>query len=147
MIEPTIITWIIAIFGTITFLPLLGAQIVMILKPNSRKTKDLIIGKGEEWRDKTHFKSALAFAWADLIVILPLYILGTIGVFNGQLFGYVIWISLGVLSIYFSILLWVLEKEYTYKSAGWIAYFTYFWGFFLYWGLGAIVHSILQMSN
>jgi hypothetical protein len=147
MIETTIITWIIAIFGAITFLPLFGAQLVMILKPRSQKAKDLIIGKGENWRDKTHFKSALAFAWADIIIILPLYILGTVWVFNGQPWGYIIWISLGVLSIYFSILYWILEKEYTYKSAGWIAYFTYFWGFFLYWGLGAIAHSILQLNN
>ncbi len=33
------------------------------------------------------------------------------------------------------------------KSVGWIAYFTYFWGFFLYWGLGAIIHSVSQISN
>ena len=147
MIETTIFTWIIAIFGAITFLPLFGAQLVMILKPNSQKAKDLIIGKGEDWRDKTHFKSALAFAWADLIIILPLYALGTIWVFNGQLWGYVIWISLGILSIYFSIVFWVLEKEYAYKSVGWIAYFTYIWGFFLYWGLGVIIHSVIQMNN
>jgi hypothetical protein len=147
MIETTIITWIIAIFGAITFLPLFGAQIVMLLKPKSQKAKDLIIGKGEDWRDKTHFKSALAFAWADLIIILPFFTLGTVWVFNGQLWGYIIWISLGGLSIYFSILFWVLEKEYTYKKAGWIAYYTYFWGFFLYWGLGAIVHSIWQINN
>ncbi len=147
MIEATITTWIIAIFGIVTFLPLFGAQLVMILTPNSLKAKELIIGKGEEWRDKTHFKSALAFAWADLIIILPLYTIGTILVFNSILWGYVIWISLGILSVYFSILFWVLEKEYTYKSAGWFAYFTYFWGFFLYWGLGAIIHSVLQMIN
>ena len=147
MIETTITTWLIAIFGAITFLPLFGAQLVMIFKPNSQKAKDLIIGKGEDWRDKTHFKSALAFAWADLIIILPLYALGTIWVFNGQLWGYIIWISLGFLSIYFSIVFWVLEKEYTYKSVGWIAYFTYFWGFFLYWGLAVIIHSTLQISN
>ena len=145
MIETTIITWIIAIFGLVTFLPLFGAQLVMILTPNSQKAKELLIGKGEEWRDKTHFKSALAFAWADLIIMLPLFTIGTILVFNGLLWGYVIWISLGILSVYFSIVFWILEKEYTYKSAGWFAYFTYFWGFFLYWGLGAIIHSVLQM--
>ena len=147
MNEATIITWIIAIFGAIPFLPLFGAQLAMILNPNSQKTKDLIIGKGKDWRDKTHFKSALSFAWADLLVILPLYILGTFWVFNGHLWGYVIWISLGILSIYFSIVFWVLEKEYTLKSVGWIAYFTYIWGFFLYWGLGVIIQSVVQLSN
>lgn len=147
MIETTIVTWIIAIFGVITFLPLFVVQLLMILKPHSQKIKDIIIGKGEDWRDKTHFKSALSFAWADLIIILPLYILGTIWVFNGQLWGYVIWISLGILSIYFSIIFWVLEKEYAFKSVGWIAYYTYIWGFFLYWGLGSIIHSVIQLSN
>lgn len=143
----TIYTWVIAIFGLITFLPLFGAQFVMLLKPKSQQAKDLIIGKGEDWRDKTHFKSALAFAWADLTIILPLYILATFWVFKGNLWGYVIWISLGILSIYFSIIFWVMEKEYTYRSVGKLAYFTYFWGFFLYWGLGVIIFSILELGN
>lgn len=147
MIEATIITWIIAIFGAITFFPLFGAQLVMIFKPNSRIARDLIIGKGEDWRDKSHFKSALAFAWADLLVIFPLFILSIIGVFTGQLWGYMIWLALGILSIYFSIIFWIMEKEYSYPSCGWFAYYTYFWGFFLYWGVGAIVYSIIQMSN
>jgi len=117
----------------------------MILKPNSQKTKDLIIGKGEDWRDKTHFRSALAFAWADWLVILPLLIIGSIGVFSSQLWGYFIWFALGILAIYFSIVFWVLEKEYSYPSVGCLAYYTYFWGFFLYWGVGALVYSLFQI--
>lgn len=147
MFNTTLITWIIAVFGAITFLPLFAAQLVMIFNPKGQKAKDLIIGKGSDWRDRTHFKSALAFAWADLLIILPLLMLGTAMALNGQLWGYILWFSLGVLSIYFSILFWVLEKEYTYKLVGWFAYYTYFWGFFLYWGLGAIVFSILQIKN
>ena len=145
MIKPTIITWIIAIFGAITFLPLMGAQFLMLLNPHSKRTKDLIIGKGEEWRDKTHFKSALAFAWADIILLFPIFVCGNIGVFLGQMWGYVLWFALGILSLYFSILLWIMEKEYTYPSNGWVAYFTYFWGFFLYWGIIAIVYSFSQI--
>ncbi|MDP8268460.1 MAG: hypothetical protein P9L97_07020, partial [Candidatus Tenebribacter davisii] len=76
MIKPTIVTWIIAIFGAITFLPLMVAQLLILFKPQDQKTKDLLIGKGEDWRDRTHFKSALAFAWADWLVILPLLIIG-----------------------------------------------------------------------
>ena len=145
MIKPTLLTWIIAIFGAITFLPLLGAQLLMLLKPQSQNTKDLIIGKGEDWRDKTHFNSALAFAWADWLVIIPLFIIGNIGVFMGELWGYMAWLALGILSIYFSIVFWVMEKEYTYPSAGPLAYYTYFWGFFLYWGLAATAYSIVQI--
>lgn len=143
MIEPTIITWIIAIFGVVTFLPLIGAQLLMLLKPHDQKTRDLIIGKGEDWHDKTHFKSAYAFAWADWLVILPLLALGHIGVLSGYLWGYIIWFALGTISVYFSIVFWVMEKEYTYSFCGWLAYYTYFWGFFLYWGVAVIVYSII----
>ena len=145
MINPTLFTWIIATFGIVTFLPLMIAQFFMLINPNSQKTKDLVIGKGEDWRDRTHFKSALAFAWADWLVIFPLLVISYIGVFSGEIWGYILWVILGVLSIYFSILFWVMEKEYTYPSTGWFAYFTYFWGFFLYWGIGAITYSSLQL--
>ena len=141
------IAWGIAIFGAITFLPLFGVQFMMILKPHGQKTKELIIGKGGAWRDKTHFRSALAFAWADLLVLFPLFISGSIGVLLGQYWGYIVWIVLGILSIYFSIIFWVLEKEYTYPSVGPLAYYTYFWGFFLYWGICATGFSVLAIVN
>ena len=141
--KSTIFTWILAVFGAITFLPLMVAQLIMLFKPKSQQAKDLIIGKGKEWRDHTHYRSALAFAWADILVILPLLILSTVGVFSGQLWGYTLWLALGILSIYFSILFWVLEKSYTYSAVGWLAYYTYFWGFFLYWGISALIYSII----
>jgi len=146
MIKPTLITWIIAIFGAITFLPLMAAQVLMLFKPDDQKTKDLIIGKGKDWRDKTHFKSALAFAWADWLIVFPLLVAGTTGVLLGQAWGYIAWIALGVVSIYFSIVFWIMEKEYTYPSAGWFAYYTYFWGFFLYWGIAAILYSAIMIG-
>lgn len=146
MIKPTIITWIIAIFGSVIFLILLLAQLVILLKPESQKAKDILIGKGEKWRDRTHFKSAYAFAWADVLVILPLLISGNIGVLSGQYWGYVIWIALGVISVYFSIVFWVMEKEYTYPSNGPLAYYTYFWGFYMYWGIVAVIYSVLRLK-
>lgn len=147
MIKPTFITWIIIIFGAVTFLPLMCAQLVMLLNPHGLKTKDIIIGKGENWRDKTHFKSALAFAWADWLFLMPLMISGYIGVLSGQWWGYVIWTAVGAISIYFSIVFWVMEKEYTYPSCGPLVYYTYYWGFFLYWGFAAVVYSVLQIAG
>jgi len=107
--KPTIFTWILAIFGATTFLPLMVAQFVMLIGPNSQRASDLIIGKGNTWRDRTHFRSALAFAWGDI--------------------------------------LWVLERSYTYPSVGGLAYYTYFRGFFLYWGIGATIYSAIILSR
>ena len=146
MIKPTIICWILLAFGDLIYLVLLMAQLTIILKPDSQKTRDILIGKGKQWRDKTHFKSAYAFAWADWLVIMPLLALCNIGFISGVLWGYIIMLVVGILSIYFSIVFWFMDKEYTYPSYGPLAYYTYFWGFYLYWGFGAIIYSTLKLN-
>lgn len=146
MNQDSIFIWVLAIFGAITFLPLLVAQLFMILKPNSKTTKDLLIGKGKDWRDRSHYKYSLAFAWADWLIIFPLFIIGTSGALIGLILGYIAWIALGFISIYFSIIFWILEKDHTMPSYGKFVYFTYFWGFFLYWGIAAVIYSLLVFS-
>lgn len=60
--QPTLVTWALVIFGAVTLVPLVFVQLVMLAKPHSQKTKDMIIAKGEDWRDETHFGSALGSA-------------------------------------------------------------------------------------
>ncbi len=44
MLQPTLITWILVIFGAaLIFLPMLGVQLLVALRPHSRKAKDIII--------------------------------------------------------------------------------------------------------
>jgi len=57
MLQPTVVTWILVIFGAVfIFLLLLYAQLLMVLRPRRQATKDLMIGKGENWRNETHFR-------------------------------------------------------------------------------------------
>ena len=123
------ISLFLVVFGVITFLPLFFVQLYMLFKPHSKKTKELLIGKSEDWRDRTHYKSALAFVWADILIILPLFVLGSIWLVKSHLYGFLIYFALGILSVYFSILCWVLEKEYSYEAVDWLAYYSYYWGF------------------
>lgn len=145
--QPTIVTWILVIFGAITLLPLLLIQLLMLVKPNSQKTKDLIVAKGADWRDKTHFRSALGFAWADWLIVAPLLITGSTGVIIGYAWGYVLWGAAGSISLYINIVLWFLEKEYVYPSRGALAYYSYYWGFFVYWGALALVYSAMRLGG
>jgi Ca2+/Na+ antiporter len=135
-----------SVFGALIFLILVLANLVLVIKPHSQTAKDIFIGKGENWRDRTHFKSAYAIAWADFLIILLLIVMGNIGVLMGHLLGYILWAILGGISIYFSIVFWVMEKEYTYPANGPLAYYTCFWGLYLYWGIAAVIYSIVVLS-
>jgi hypothetical protein len=148
MLEPTLITWVLVIFGVFfIFLPILYAQIQMAFRPHSQRSKDIIIGKGEDWRDKTHFRTAKGLAWADLMIWLPLLAAGSIGVLQGQIWGYVLWAASGVVSVYISIVLWFSEREYVYPSCGPLVYYTYLWGFFVYWGIAVVIYAVLRLAD
>ncbi len=147
MFEPTIVTWIIIIFGVITCGPLLYAQLIIILQPEGQKAKDILIGKGEDWRDKTHFKSALGMAWADWLIFVPVFIAAIIGIVTAQLWGYALFAVAGIIQVYINTVLWFLEKEYVYPSCGPIAYYTYYWGNFIYWGIAALIYSLLRLNG
>jgi hypothetical protein len=135
------------IFGAITLAPLILAQLVMLVKPHSQQARDILVAKGEDWRDKTHFRSALGFAWADWMLVFPLVVSGSIGVILGHAWGYVLWGAAGSISLYINILLWFMEKEYVYPSRGAVAYYSYYWGFFVYWGALALAYSAIRVSG
>ena len=147
MFQPTIVTWILIAFGAVTVLPLLCAQLVILLQPHGQKAKDILIGKGEDWRDKSHFKSAYALAWADWLFFMPVVVAAIVGILLRQTWGYMLFAIAGAISLYINIFLWFFEKEYVYPAAGPWAYYTYIWGNFIYWGAAALVYSLLRLSG
>jgi len=148
MLEPTLITYILVIFGALLiFLPILYAQLLMALRPHSQKTKDLLIGQGEDWHDKTHLRVSVGIAWADLIFWLPLLAAGSIGVLLGHAWGYALWAASGAIAVYISIILWFSEREYVYPVCGPLAYYTYIWGMFVYWGVAVVAHAMWRLAN
>jgi len=148
VLQPTIITWILVIFGAVfIFLPILYAQLLMALRPHSQRARDYIIGRGEDWRDKTHFRMSYGVGWADLALWLPMLAAGSIGVLLGQAWGYALWAASGAISVYISIILWFSEREYVYPACGALGYYTIYWGFFVYWGAAVAVYAVLRLSG
>jgi hypothetical protein len=146
MLAPTVVTWTLVIFGLITCLPLFFAQFLILKDPEGQKAKDVLIGEGEDWRDGTHFRSAYGMAWVDWLLWLPLLGVGSVGVLLGEVWGYVVWAAAGAISVYINVVLWFIEKEYVYPSRGPFRYFTYYWGFFVYWGALAVGYTILRLA-
>jgi len=147
MYQLTLTTWILIIFGLITCLPLLYAQMIILIEPEGKRAKDILIGQGEEWRDKTHFKSAYSLAMTDWIIFVPIFSLGIIGMFLNSYWGYLLFTVSGAIQLYINGFLWFFEKEYVYPSNGPIKYYTYLWGNFIYWGTAALVYGILRLNG
>ena len=145
--QPTPVTWLLVLLGVVTLLPLIAAQFTLLVRPESQQARDLLIGKGEDWRDKTHFKLAVGAAWADWIFFTPLFVAGSAGILLGKPWGYVLFAAAGACSLYINIILWFTEKEYVYPSRGPLKYFTYYWGFFMYWGALALIYSLVRLSG
>ena len=147
MYQTTLITWILIIFGTITCIPLLIAQLIILFDPEGKRAKDILIGKGEEWRDKTHFKSAYSLAMVDWIIFAPLFILSVIGMLTGNFWGYLLFSVSGTIQLYINGFLWFFEKEYVYPSIGPLKYYTYYWGNFIYWGVASLLYGIARLNG
>ncbi len=145
--EPTIVTWALIVFGLITLTPLTYIYLIFLRSPHSPEAKDLMNGKGKDWRDETHFRLNLGFAWTDFLFFLPLFVSGSVGSLLGQAWGYMLFGAAGGCSLYINIILWFTEKEYVYPTLGPLRYFTYFWGFFVYWGALALAYSALRVSG
>jgi hypothetical protein len=117
----------------------------MLIEPRGIRAKSFLIGKGEEWRNDTHFKSALGAAWADWLFFLPIFAFGIIGMLTSNGWGYVLFAVSGAMSVYINIILWFQEKEYVYPSRGPLQYYTYYWGNFIYWGVAAMFYGIYRI--
>jgi len=143
----TLTTWILILFGIITCIPLLLAQLVILFQPKGQVAKDILIGKGEEWRNETHFKSAYGLAIADWLIFMPIFLLSLVGIFLHTYWGYLLFSISGAIQLYINSFLWFFEKEYVYPANGAIKYFTYIWGNFIYWGIASMVYGIIRLSG
>ena len=145
--EPTAVTWILIAFGVVTHGLLASVYAVFARDPHGRQAKDLMVGKGKDWRDETHFDFNYGFAWTDLLFFIPLFVLGCLGMALAQPWGYLLFGAAGACSLYVNIALVWVEKKHVYPALGPLRYYTYFWGFFVYWGAAALAYSLLRVSG
>ena len=147
MLGTTAVTWIMLVFGAATCLPLFFAQLTILIRPQGQMAKDVLIGKGEDWRDRTHFRSAYGSAWGDWLVTAPLLAMGSTGVVLGRPWGYALYIGAAGVQVFINTVLWFQEREYVYPAQGPLVYYTYYWGNFMYWGGFSLVYCTLRLAG
>ena len=96
--------------------------VVFLRAPDSRPAKDLMIGKGKDWRDDTHLDLNHGFARTDLFFFMPLFLLGSVAMLLGQAWGYAFFGAAGACSVYINIALRTVEKKHVYPALGALRY-------------------------
>jgi len=147
MLESTTVTWVLVCFGVATCAPLLYAQSIMVLSPRSERARTLMIGAGETWRDESHFKTQYALARADWLLFAPVFVASIVGLYLERSWGFYLFGVSGAIQLYINTFLWFFEKEFVYRAQGPLAYYTYFWGNFMYWGTLTLVYSAMRLSG
>ncbi|MGI9622566.1 MAG: hypothetical protein ACR2PK_06995 [Acidimicrobiales bacterium] len=145
--DPTVVTWVLVIFGLLTLAPLTLVQLAFLLSPESERSKEWLIGTEEDWRNTTHFRLSLGAAWADWLVVVPAFVMGAVGIALSESWGFVLFGAAGAISLYINVILWFVERDYVYPSRGPLKYFTYYWGFFIYWGALALAYSTVRVGG
>jgi len=145
--EPTRITWILSITGLIIYIPPIYLEVLAICRPRSQKTKDLLVGKGEDYKDQTHASFCHGHGWADMLVPIPFVIAGCIAVLFGRPWGYMLWFAGAAVTIYAHLILLFLEGREIYTKWGKLAFFTYAWGIWVYWSVIVMVYSLLRVQG
>lgn len=146
MIEPTLVTWGLTLFGLVVLFPLIVyVQLLVAKDPKGIKTQNVWLGKGERWRDKSQLDYAYGTGWADLIFWMPLGVAGSIGVLLGRPWGYGMWLASGAIAIYINIIYWFAEGAFFRERRGLFAYYTYEWGIWMYWGIAVVVYASLRL--
>ncbi|MDD5496363.1 MAG: hypothetical protein PHP46_04605 [Candidatus Omnitrophica bacterium] len=147
MMEPTIVTWILGISGVLLYLPAIYIQAFAVFRPHDQRTKDMLVGKGGDYHDKTYFDFCRGSGWADLGIQIPLVMIGSIAVLFGHPWAYTIWAAGAFITIYIHLILLFMEGKHIYDKWGPIAFFTYGWGLWVYWAIIVVIYSLLRIGK
>ena len=126
--DVTIWTSAIAITGLV-LIGLLGAlQLVAVVRPRAPWTVDNVYGGDPDTTDATaYFAFNQGFAWADVLVWVPLQVGGSIGMLLGQEWGFLLALAASVPYLYTAIPMFIWDRDLGFRGHG-FTYWVVIWG-------------------
>jgi hypothetical protein len=137
----SLLTYLILIVVGVPTLVLAAIQLTVVIYSQGRLAKKLA-NHGREWDDEEHRLRAVGYAYADILVNFPAYILAVMGILSGQAWGYVFLAINGATHVYSSVFLFLSERARDRRIIGTLAFYTYWWGWYLYAGLIGLAFSL-----
>lgn len=133
--EVTIVTVGIAIAGLV-LIGLLGLlQLAAVVRPRAAWTVKTVYGGDPAATDATaYFAFNQGFAWADVLVWVPLQIAGSVGMLLGQEWGFLLALAASVPYIYSAAPMFIWDRDLGFRGQG-FTYWVVVWGMWPAFGL------------
>ena len=144
MVEVTAATWLVAITGLILMLLLGGLQWVAVLRPRSTWTIENVYGGRPESTDpRAYFAFNQGYAWADAPFWAPLQIAGSLGMLQGQRWGFLLALMASVPFWYSAIPLFIWDRDMGFRKRSvnyWVV-----WAVFPAYGIVAGTYCLTRL--
>lgn len=140
----SLITYLVLIVVGIPTLTLAAIQLAVVIYSRGKLARRLA-NHGLEWDSEEHRLRAVGYAYADIFVNLPSYILAVMGILSNQAWGYVFLAINGATHVYSSIFLFLSERARDKGVIGAFAFYTYWWGGYLYTGALGLAFALWRL--
>ena len=133
--DVTYATWAVAIAG-LALIGLLGAmQLIAVLRPRTQWTIDNVYGGDPDATDRTaYFAFNQGLAWADVVLWVPLQVVGSVGMLLGQAWGFLLALAASVPYVYTAIPIFVWDRDLGFRGTGFY-YWVVIWAMWPAFGL------------
>lgn len=143
--DVTVLTWIVAVAGLVLMGLLAALQLVAVVSPRGRWTLENVYGGDPGATDpEAFFAFNQGYAWADPFFWAPLQIAGSIGMFLGQRWGFLLALVASVPFWYTAIPIFVWDRAMGFRRNT-FTYWVFVWGIWPAFGVLEGVYCFVRL--
>lgn len=143
----TVMTWVVAVAGLV-LIALLGTfQLVAVVRPRHQWTIDNVYGGDPSATDPVaYFAFNQGFAWADVFFWAPLQIAGSIGMLQGEVWGFALALAASVPFLYTGVQFFVWDRALGFREPT-LSYWVVVWGMWPAFGVLEGVYCFVRLVD
>jgi len=143
--DVTYATWMVALSGLV-LIGLLGMlQLAAVVRPRAPWTVKTVYGGDPEATDPTaYFAFNQGFAWADVLLWVPLQVAGAVGMLLGQEWGFLLALAASVPYVYTAIPIYVWDRDLRFRGSG-AMYWVVIWGMWPAFGIVQGLYVLMRL--
>jgi hypothetical protein len=141
----TVWTWVIAVSGLVLITLLSALQIVALVRPRGEWTISNVYGGDPEATDPTaYFAFNQGSAWADPVLWAPLQIAGSIGMLQGERWGFLLALTASVPYWYTAVFFYIWDRDLGFRQHT-LTYWIVTWGMWPVFGVAEGIYCFVRL--